>query len=1117
MTLHIHRAERADTLAESLAQLLSQPLGDVFAQEVVAVPARGIERWLIQQMSHYLGVRQGRHDGICAAVRFPSPTNLLAEVAGVEDHDPWAPDAAAWPLLEVIDCSATEPWCRSLAAHLGYLEEVPDAEHRRGRRYAVARRLAGLFDGYATHRPDMLTAWAAGNDDDGWGRRVQADVAWQPELWRRLRDRIGAQDPVARLAATLDDLRTDPGKTVLPQRVSLFGPTALPARQFRVLTAVAEHRDVHLWLPHPSPALWATLADRSEPQGPVPRRADPSATAPRHPLLSSLGRDAREMQTTLSRSPHVDIHHPADRPADTLLARLQRDIRDNSRPGPPVHVLEDKDTSIQVHGCHGPARQVEVLRDVLVGLLADDDTLEPSDILVMCPDIEAYAPLVRGAFGLAEVVDGGHPAHRLRVRLADRALTQTNPLLATVDRLLDLADGRVTASQVLDLAAWAPVRRRFGFDDDELEQLAAWAADSGARWGLDAQHRRGFGLQDFPQNTWRAGLDRVLLGVAMAEEDNNRLGVALPLDDVGSSDVDLAGRLAELIARVTDALDELTGDHTIDQWLTALIRAVDSLTRVSATDGWQSAELRRELATVGQNAAEAGAAGTRLSRSDIRALLAGRLAGRPTRANFRTGTLTVCTMVPMRSVPHRVVCLLGLDDGVFPRAAREDGDNILSREPAVGERDSRSEDRQLMLDALMAATEKVVITYTGADERTGARRPPAVPLGELLDALDDTARTATGGAASKHIVVHHPLQPFDPRTVTPGALRKPGPFTFDPAALTGARAAAGPRTPVPAFLPSKLSAPPVGDVDLGEMTALLTHPARGFLRQRLDVAVRFEQDEPFDSLPVELNALEKWSIGDRLLRDRLAGMSEEDCRQAEWRRGDLPPGPLGAGTLDDLLYDVRPLVERTAPLRAGPRHTVDVAVQLPDGRQVRGTVGGLHDSYLITVTYSKLGPAARLRAWISMLALTACHPETPWGAATVGRGDPGQPACATLQPLEKDDAHDILGQLVDVYDLGLCEPLPMPVKSAAEYAATRFRGTDVAEAERRAGQKWTSGTYPGEDDDLAHLQVWGRKAPFEALLKAPPDEGGSGEPHRFGDLAVRLWFPLLEHELRAVL
>jgi len=421
-----------------------------------------------------------------------------------------------------------------------------------------------------------------------------------------------------------------------------------------------------------------------------------------------------------------------------------------------------------------------------------------------------------------------------------------------------------------------------------------------------------------------------------------------------------------------------------------------------------------------------------------------------------------------------------------------------------------------MLDALMAATEKMVITYTGADERTGARRPPAVPLGELLDALDDTALTVTGVKASSRVVVHHPLQPFDPRTVTPGELGRPGPFTFDPSALTGARAAAGPRTPVPPFLPSKLPAPPVGDIDLAEMTALLTHPAKGFLRQRLDVAVRFEQDEPSDSLPVELDALERWSIGDRLLRDRLAGMSEEDCRQAEWRRGVLPPGLLGSRTLDDVLYDVGPLVERTAPLRATARRTVDVAVQLPDGRQVRGTVGGLHDHYLIAVTYSKLGPAVRLRAWIAMLALSAAHPETSWGAASVGRGDPGQPLCATVQPLEKDHALEVLGELVALYDRGLREPLPLPVKSAAAYAEARFKGIEAAEAARRAGQKWTSGTYPGEDTDLAHVQVWGRNTPFNVLLKAPPD-GDGGESHLFGELAVGLWFPLLEREQRAVL
>ena len=1064
MTLHIHRAERADTLAAALAELLSSPLDDVFAQEVVSVPARGIERWLTQRMSHFLGRRSGRSDGICAAVRFPSPAALITEVAGVQEHDLWAPDAAVWPLLEVIDASASLPWCRTLATHLGYLSDVPDAAHRRGRRYAVARRVAGLFDAYATHRPDMLTAWAAGNDEDGWGAPVPPDVAWQPELWRRLREQIPAPDPVAQLTGRLAELRSDPAEVDLPERLSLFGPTALPARQLRVLTALAEHRDVHLWLPHPSPALWDVLAAQLGEQpanAPVRRRLDPSAAAPRHPLLSSLGRDAREMQTTLSRTPHIDRHHVADRPATTMLAVLQRDLRENRRPGPGRTTIDATDDSIQVHACHGQARQIDVLRDVLVGLLAADDSLQPSDILVMCPDIEAYAPLIQGAFGLDEVVAGGHPAHRLRVRLADRALTQTNPLLATAARLLDLADGRVTASQVLDLAGWAPVRRRFAFDDDELERLATWTSESGARWGLDAAHRAEFKLDGFPQNTWRAGLDRVLLGVAMADEDNSTLGVALPLDDVGSSDVDLAGRFAELLARLSRALDALSGEHPVGDWLAALISAVSSLTSVSSTNGWQSAELRREMAKAEQTATEAGAGRVPLARSDIRALLGSRLAGRPTRANFRTGTLTVCTMVPMRSVPHRVVCLLGLDDGVFPRAAREDGDNLLARDPAVGERDLRSEDRQLMLDALMAATEKVVITYTGADERTGARRPPAVPLGELLDALDDTATTAKGGRARSQILVRHPLQPYDSRTVTPGALGRTGPFTFDPTALGGARAAAGTRVPVPVFLPSALPASPRRDVDLADLIALLTHPVKGFLRQRLDVGIRFEQDDPSDALPVDLNSLELWGVGDRLLRARLAGVPENDCRQAELRRGVLPPFQLGGRTLETLFEEIRPLVDKTESLRAAPRRTVDVVLDLPGGRQLRGTVGGLHEEYLVAVSYSKLGPAARLRAWLSMLALSAGHPDKAWGAATVGRGDRGRPQCATLTPIKAQTALPVLEQLVELYDKGLREPLPMPVKSAAEYAAHRMRGADVGDAEYRGTDEMGDRQLPG--------------------------------------------------------
>ncbi len=1106
--LHVHRAERADRLAAALAEMLAEPLADPFAQEVVAVPARGVERWLTQQLSHRLGRRTGAVDGICAGVRFPSPAALIAEALGIGPDHPWAPDMMVWPLLEVIDESVGEPWCAVLGTHLGAGATEADLMHRRGRRYAVARRLAGLFDNYAAQRPQLTAAWSSGSDTDGLGATLPADLAWQAELWRRLTVRIGVPHPLlGERTASAESLAT-----ALPSRLSLFGPTRLPSAHLDLLAELARGRDVHLWVPHPSPALWAGVA-ADAPLDVVRRSVDPTVLTPDHPLLSALGRDARELQLVLARHHFVDSHHPApDLPA-TLLGLLQRQLRDDERPVATT-ALTAADRSVQVHACHGQVRQVEVLREVLVGLLAADPTLEPRDILVMCPDIEDYAPLIAAAFGLADVVIDGHPAHRLRVRLADRALVQTNPLLATVSLLLDLADSRITASQLLDLAGRPPVRGRFGFTDDDLEQLTRWVTDAGVRWGLDAEHRQAFHLGQFPQGTWRAGLDRILLGATMSEESGQWLGLALPLDDVESSDVDLAGRVAEMVARVSQWLDHWTGPHSLKFWLDTLKSATMSLTQVTAEDGWQQTELEREFAAL------AVAAGDRFDRTqlrltDVRALLRGRLGGRPTRANFRTGSLTVCTMVPMRSVPHRVVCLVGLDDGAFPRGARPDGDDALAATPMVGERDRRGEDRQLMLDAMLAATETLVITYAGADERTGAVRPPCVPVGELLDTLDDMATAPGGGPARDQVLTRHPLQPFDVKNVVGGALGINGPFSYDRSALRSARAAAGRRVQAPPFLADPLPAAVPTAVQLAEVTALLVNPARGFLRQRIDVAVPFEEAEPSDALPVELDALQSWSIGDRLLRARLGGADEQRCRQMEWRRGTLPPGPLGQRVLNQVMTEVEPLVNATIGMRTAPATSIDIQLATVGGR-LSGTVTGVHDRLLVSVNYSRLGPAHRLRAWLALVMLSAAHPEVTWSAVTIGRGGSGRPQQSTVGPLPAGVATRVADELVDLYVRGLCEPLPLPVKSGHAYADSRHRGRPTEDAVEAARQSWRSGKYPGEDADAAFVRVWGAGAALETLLTPRPrtDEHWSAEQTRFGRLARRLWTPLLDAEHR---
>ncbi|GAA2588759.1 exodeoxyribonuclease V subunit gamma [Winogradskya consettensis] len=1117
--LRLHRAERADHLAEALAALLRTPLPDPFAPEIISVPSRGVERWLAQRLSHHLGTTPpnatppnatppgasppradppgagsatgpaagpatvGHGDGICANVQFLSVSALIDSITDPGGPaalgaapDPWHPDRLVWHVLDAIDRSVQQPWCSTLAAYLA----------TDGRRYATARHLAALFDSYNLHRPDMVTAWTAGDDVDGIGRTLPEDLRWQAALWRDLRARLHTPGPAERLTDLCETLRHDPQAASMPPRLSVFGLTRLPSAHAALLTALAEHHDVHLWLPHPSPVLWDRLRAYSKPRT---RLDDPTKDLPRNPLLASLGRDARELQLSLTTpSPPHDTHHPGPAYPDTTLGRLQHaianDLPPEQSPAPQGPATQGPaDSSVQVHACHGPDRQVEVLREVILGLLSRSPGLEPRDILVMCPDIETFAPLISASFGLGE--QATHPAHRLRVRLADRALRQVNPLFAVVGRLLELAGSRVTAAQVLDFASLPPVRREFRLDDDDLDRMRDLVVESGVRWGFDAGHRARFQL-DVRPNTWAAGLDRILLGVAMSEEELTWLGTALPLDDVDSSDVDLAGRLAELVDRLETVLTAMISERPLNEWREVLAGAVDSLTDVPDADAWQSSQVRAELFALTENAQNPS-----LGLGDISSLLSERLRGRPTRANFRTGDLTMCTMVPMRSVPHRVVCVLGLDDGAFPRQAGVDGDDVLARDPCVGERDPRGEDRQLLLDAVMAATGTLVMLYSGADERTNAPRPPCVPLDELLDVL------------GPDVVTHHPLQPFDQRNFTGD------PFSFDPTALAGALAAAGERRAPTPFLTGPL--PPNGPsetVALDDLRAFLDHPVRAFLRRNLGLGFSTGEDEPDDALPVELDALSKWAVGDRMLRALLDGADLERCVQAEWRRGAVPPGPLGKRLLDEIAADVRPLSEAARAHLTGTPEALDVELPLPGGRRLTGTVANVHDDTVVTITYAKLGPKYRIRAWLNLLALSATRPGIPWRAVTIGRGMRGGASRSTLGPIDADKALRTLTTLIAWAEQG--EPALMATRTSHAYAQSRLAGRPPEVAVNKAWDAWTRFGGGGESDDPAHTLVWGPGAPLDRLTAT----ASSGpEPTLFGGLALQLWRPLHDAEV----
>ncbi|MHA3703473.1 exodeoxyribonuclease V subunit gamma [Jatrophihabitans sp. YIM 134969] len=1087
--LTVHRAERSDTLVAALADHLRVVPGDPFEPVLVAVPSKGVERWLAQRLGHVLGAGPEGADGVCANVTFPSSSRLLDDAAATADADygraveQWNPAVSTWPLLRALDTAgAGDPWHDVLSAHLG----AGGADS--GRRYGVASRLARLFDRYGRSRPDLLVAWAAGDDSD-----LPEDLSWQPALWRRLREAIGPS-PAELLDRACAAVTPGPG-------FSVFGATRLSPARVRVLHALGRVRDVRLWLHHPSPAMWAEVAARRERPG--PRRL--LRAGARHPLLASTARDVRELQQLLASEPFDDVHHPAPPTAPSLLGDLQEQLRLDRPPARRVPA----DSSLQVHTAHGAARQVEVVREVVLGLLAADPTLEPRDVVVMCPDVETFAPLVNASFGMTDE-PGAHPAAALRVSLADRSLRQTNPLLRLMLQLLDLAGGRITASAVLDLASAAPVRRRFRFDDDDLERLRDWTVGAGARWGLDRADRVRWSLDTVEQGTWRWAMDRLLLGATM-EDSGGHLDTVVPVDDVDSGDIDLVGRFAEFVDRVDAAVRAVSGRATVPAWAETLTGIVTDLGEGDAV--WQAAQVQRELDQIAEGAVGSGADSVELGRADIVAMLGQRLAGRPTRSSFRTGTLTVCTLVPMRAVPHRVVVLLGMDDTAFPRRGTPDGDDLLARDPRSGERDPRSEDRQLFLDAIGAATDHLVVVYTGHDPRTGAVVPPCVPVGELLDALDATVQ---GGAAA--VVRAHALQPFDPRNFA-----VPAPFSFDPSGLAGAEAARGPRTPAPPLLGAPLPPPEldptVHAVELDELVRFFEHPVKAFLRQRLEIATAFDDDEPSDSLPIETRGLPEWKVGARVLAaSARPGADLPHVKDLEMLRGDLPPGALGAARWREIGQRVVALLAASREERQRPAgDPVDVRVDLGEHGELVGTVGGVHGRTVLCLSYSSIAAKHRLAAWIRHLAVVASRGEDDWTTVVVGRWGDGA-GRRTFAEIRPGEAREILRRLVTIRALGLCEPLPLFARTSAEYAEARRR-FDAETAFGKANRSWATDRFTTERSDSEHVLAFPGVAEtsltqFALGVGGPAADPATyeGEATRFGALARLVWEPLLAAE-----
>lgn len=1111
--LHIHRATRSDLLVERLATVLETPLADPFAADLVAVHSRGIERWIAQQLSHRLGTGSS-DDGIAANIDFPFPGTIvhraIASVAPIDgrehDADPWSPDVLAFTILDMWDTGVLDNV--DLA---GFGHHVATDRHRR---LPAFRHAAELLDSYQQHRPEMVRAWAqwdgTGAAPDGRDGDLPHHLAWQPRLLRVVRDRLGPTRAELTAQAAVA-LRAGTGPVAgLPPRISMFALTALAAGHFEILDALTERLDVHAFLLHPSPVAWdhdRQIAARAPaPGSPRPLRTVTPLARTGHPLVTGWGRDSRELQLLLGdRGTDNPLDGAADTPT-TLLGRLQADIAANvERPGDDPWNLDAGDASVQVHSAHGLHRQVEVARDAVLAALAENPDLEARDIVVMTPDVEAFAPLVSAAFRAAATRTSGIPD--LRVRLADRALRVANPLMVCLGQVLAMADGRFEAGHVIELLRRTPVRTRFDVSEDDVELLDSLVASAQVKWGLDGNHRRQHGLST-PVNTWRAGLDRVLTG--LVAPDHPVAAHVVPLD---SSSIDPAtvGRLAEYVARLAHVQHTLAGDdhgQPMQVWRAALTEAADLLLATEPTARWQRWQLDTVLAEV---AAAAGDSATPVTLRELRDLLDERLAGRPSRTNHQTGDLTVCSLVPMRTVPFRVVVVIGLDDGSWPRHRTRAGDDILGVAPVVGDRDPGSEDRQLLLDALMAARDQFIVTYRGAHQATNQPVPPSVVVSEFLDVIDATTTTTDDTSARDIVVTRHPLRAADARTFTSDRPH------FDALAAAGANALRAPATeviPLAFDPPTAVPDPPV-NLSLEELARILKNPTSAWMRHCLGFTDRDASDARDDNLAVEATGLEGWGLGQALTAALITGESIGNVEERLRDAGTLPVGRLGSAAIQDHLPTAAAIAaaHRAAVAEArsafGHDHhaptELTIDLHLPSG-DLRGVVTPTLGTRLVHTTYSRFRSSSLLDAWIRMLACAAGG--TPVDIVDIAKSrsssDSKLAISHRISPPSRDVASDLLDDLVRVATWVACHPTPLFANTSGAYWQAIQTGKPEDSAIRAANQFWSTG-WPdkyGEGHDLNVLRLFG-DAPLATLATSLPiADAPSGAPAWWGDHSI---------------
>jgi len=1069
--LHLYTGNRLEILVERLAEVVRTPLpASPTAPEMIVVQSRGMERWVSLELA--------RINGICANCRFPFPNRVLQEISGAlmsqvpaAEESPFDPDVMTFRILKQL------PKCVSKAGFESLSNYLADDEYRL-KSMQLAMRIANLFDQYQVFRPEMIMAWEAGQDG-----------GWQAELWRNV---SGGKEPLHRariqqmVLASMTQLE---GSTSLfPSRMSIFGISYLPLFHMQIFAALSGFADIHLFLVNPCKEYWADILPRTAIRKKI--MAIPSVeSSPEdlhleegNRLIANWGKLGRDFFSLIQ---HLDVElneYFQEIPDQHLLGKVQSDLLnlvDRSR-GSAEGVFES-DGSIQVHAAHSPMREMEVLHDQLLAMFDADIDLHPKDIVVMAPDIEIYAPYIHAV--LQSQTD-----ERLRIpyTVADRSARQESRLADCLLKLLDLKGSRFGASDVLALLESPPIRSKFGLTTGDMDLIEHWIRAVGIRWGKDALHRKEVGVPGFSENTWKNGLDRMMLGYVMPGEERHLFRDLLPYDDIEGSDVQILGRFLKCMDQLFHFAEELDTPRSVGEWHDFLLSSFDAILFSEYEHPWDIQAIRDALVKLKHDAALAEF-NESIEFEPIRHWIAGRMDTPQSSSAFISGGVTFCSMLPMRSIPFKVICLIGMNDDAFPRNHRPLGFDLMAKHPKPGDRSTRKDDKYLFLETLLSARNRLYISYIGQDIHDNSSIPPSVLVSELMDYLIDGY-----GCTEDQLVVHHPLQAFSPEY-----FRERSPlFSYSGENLRGASAMSKIQ-PALAFIhtPLPLSEEEIDTFNhrsVGQFVEFYRNPSKYLLKHRFHVRLDVAEDIPEDLEPFDLDGLTRYRIGSDAIHAALRGTPVEENFRIHKAGGRLPHGSPGEAVLSSIDGAATSFVRMVTDRQTGTALPPLEISHTLSGMSINGLIEDMFTTERLIFRFAKSRAKDLLDCWICHVLLNLMSPT-------------GYPRISTLickdvtwrfSPIQKPQA--ILEDLIKWYREGLRRPLSFFPETSYAFARDLIqKGKDRQQALARARRIWVGNDWQrGESADPYIHTCFRHTDPIA---------------EEFADLSGQVFSPLLQH------